>query len=161
MTVVSNTSPITNLAAVGQLNLLQQLYTRIVIPQAVYHEMAGLRYTVPGTIEVQTLSWIQTQEVIDRTLVTELQTELDEGESEAIALAIELTADRLLLDDYAGRKVASRFGLNFTGVLGVLLVAKHRGLSPSVKAVMDDLIAQAGFRVSNQLYADVLQAAGE
>ena len=161
MTVVSNTSPITNLAAVGQLNLLQQLYTRIIIPQAVYQEMAGVRYTVPGTMEVQTLSWIQTQEVIDRNLVTELQTELDEGESEAIALAIELTADRLLIDDYAGRTVASRFGLNFTGVLGVLLVAKRRGLSPSVKAVMDDLIAQAGFRVSNQLYADVLLAAGE
>ena len=76
MTVVSNTSPITNLAAVGQLNLLQQLYSRIIIPQAVYHEMAGLRYTVPGTMEVQTLSWIQTQEVIDRNLVTEIQTEL-------------------------------------------------------------------------------------
>jgi hypothetical protein len=41
VTVVSNTSPITNLAAVGQLNLLQQLYGSIIIPQAVYDEMAG------------------------------------------------------------------------------------------------------------------------
>lgn len=161
MTVVSNTSPITNLAAVGQLNLLQKLYTSIIIPQAVYDEMAGLSYTVPGTVEVQTLSWIQTQQVVDLTLVTELQTEIDEGESEAIALAIELTADRLLIDDYAGRIVASRLGVNVTGLMGVLLVAKRRGLIQSVKPVMDDLIAQAGFRVSNQLYADVLQAAAE
>lgn len=161
MTVVSNTSPITNLAAVGQLDLLQQLYTSIIIPQAVYDEMAGLDYTVPGTIQVQTLSWIQTQQVVDRTLVTELQTELDEGESEAIALAVELIADRLLIDDYAGRIVASRLGLNITGLLGVLLVAKRRGLILSVKPVIDDLIAQAGFRISQKLYANVLQSAGE
>lgn len=161
MTIVSDTSAITNLAAVGHLNLLQQLYGNIIIPQAVYDEMVGLGYTVPGTIEVQTLPWIQTRQVINRTLVTELQTELDEGESEAIALAIELVADRLLIDDYAGRIAASRLGLNLTGILGVLLVAKHRELIPDVKSVMDDLITQAGFRISNQLYADVLQAAGE
>lgn len=161
MTVVSNTSPITSLAALGQLNLLQQLYGSIIIPQAVYDEMASLGYVVPGTIEVQTLSWIQTQQVINRTLVTQLQTELDEGESEAIALAIELKATQLLLDEYPGRTVASRLGIKITGVLGVLLAAKHRRLISSVKPIMDDLILQAGFRVSNQVYIDVLSAAGE
>jgi uncharacterized protein len=161
VTVVSNTSPITNLAAVGQLNLLQQLYGSIIIPQAVYDEMASLGYIVPGTIEVQTLSWIQTQQVINRTLVTQLQTELDEGESEAIALAIELNANQLLLDEYPGRTVASRLGIKITGVLGVLLAAKRRGLIASIKPIVDDLITQAGFRVSNQVYTDVLQAAGE
>lgn len=161
MTVVSNTSPITNLATVGQLNLLQQLYSSIIIPQAVYDEMVGLGYTVPGTIEVQTLSWIQTRQVINRILVTQLQTEIDKGESEAISLAIELTAERLLIDDYIGRTAASRFGLNITGVLVVLLVAKSRDLIPALKPVMDDLILQAGFRISNQLYANILQTAGE
>jgi predicted nucleic acid-binding protein len=161
VTIVSNTSPITNLAAVGQLDLLQQLYGNIIIPQAVYDEMASLGYTVPGTIEIQTLSWIQTQQVINRTLVTQLETEIDPGESEAIALAIELSANRLLIDDRQGRIAASRFGINTVGVLGILLVAKRRRLISSVKPVMDDLIAQAGFRVSNQLYADVLNAAGE
>jgi predicted nucleic acid-binding protein len=161
VTVVSNTSPITNLAAVGQLNLLQQLYGSIIIPQAVYNEMAGLGYTVPGTIEVQTLPWIQTRQVINCPLVTQLQIEVDEGESEAIALAVELVAERLLIDDYAGRVAASRFGLNVTGILGVLLVAKYRGLIPTVKPVMDNLIAQASFRISKQLYANVLQSAGE
>lgn len=161
MIVVSDTSAITNLAAVGHLNLLHQLYGNIIIPQAVYNEMASLGYTVPGTIEVQTLPWIQTQQVLNLTLVKELQTELDEGESEAIALAIELVADLLLIDDYAGRIAASRFGLNLTGILGVLLVAKRRELIPDVKSVMDNLISQAGFRISNKLYGDVLQAAKE
>ncbi|UBF24527.1 hypothetical protein K9N68_22940 [Kovacikia minuta CCNUW1] len=63
MTVVSNTSPITNLAAIGPLNLVQQLYGSIIIPQAVYDEMVGLEFSVPGIIEVQTLQWIQTQPV--------------------------------------------------------------------------------------------------
>ena len=161
MIIVSNTSPITNLAAVGQLNLLQQLYGSIIIPQAVYDEMANLGYTVPGTIEVQTLSWIQTRQVINCTVVTQLETEIAPGESEAIALAIELSANRILIDDRKGRIAASRLGINTVGLLGILQVAKRRGFIVSVKPVMDDLIAQAGFRVSNQVYADVLNAAGE
>ncbi len=92
MTVISNTSPITNLAGIGKLNLLEEIYCRIIIPQAVYDEIAELDYVVPGTIEVQTLSWIQTETVTNRSLVGQFRRELDESESEAIALAIELTA---------------------------------------------------------------------
>ncbi len=161
MTVVSNTSPITSLAAIGQLDLLRQLYSSIVIPQAVYDEMVGLGYTVPGAIAVQTLPWIETRQVINRIFVGELQNELDAGESEAIALAIELTADLLLIDEYPGRIIASSLGLNLTGLLGILLVAKRRGIIPAVKPVMDDLISQAAFRVGDRLYADILQSAGE
>ncbi|MBP5971866.1 DUF3368 domain-containing protein [Brasilonema sp. CT11] len=161
MIVVCDTSPITNLAAVGQLNLLQQLYSNIIIPQAVYDEMVNLDYAVPGASEVQTLSWIQHQQVINLTLVTTLLAELDQGEAEAIVLAIELEADLLLLDERRGRKVASRYGLNITGLLGILIEAKHKGLILTVKPVLDELILQVGFRVSNKLYVDTLQAAGE
>ncbi|MBW4591963.1 MAG: DUF3368 domain-containing protein [Brasilonema angustatum HA4187-MV1] len=161
MIVVCDTSPITNLAAVGQLKLLQQLYNNIIIPQAVYDEMVNLDYAVPGAIKVQSLSWIQHQQVINLTLVTTLLAELDQGEAEAIVLAIELGADLLLLDERRGRKVASRYGLNITGLLGILIEGKHKGLIATVKPVLDDLILQVGFRVSNKLYADTLQAAGE
>lgn len=161
MTVVSNTSPITNLAAIGQLNLLQQLFKTIIIPQAVYDEMASLGYSVPGTIEVQTFPWIQTQQVTNRILVTQLQTEIDPGESEAIALAIELSAEQLLIDDYLGRKAASQLGLKITGILGILLTSKREGLILTVKPLMDDLITQAGFRISDRLYTNILQIAGE
>jgi predicted nucleic acid-binding protein len=86
--VVSNTSPITSLAAIGYLNLLHDIYGTIIIPVAVYEEMTGFGYSVPGTIEVQTLSWIEKRELENRLLLEELQKELHRGESETIALAI-------------------------------------------------------------------------
>lgn len=110
---------------------------------------------------VQTSTWSETQPVANLTLVTTLQNKLIEGEAEAIALAIELNADELLIDERLGRREATRLGVLITGVLGVLLIAKQRGVIAAVKLVMDDLIVQAVLRVSNQLYADILQAAGE
>lgn len=161
MIVVSNTSPITNLAAVNQLNLLQQLYNSIIIPEAVYQELTNVGTIVPGSTEVQTLGWIQMQLVTDRSTVTSLQLELDDGEAEAIALATELKADLLLLDERRGYQIASRYGLKVKGVLGVLIAAKSRGLIPAVKPVLDDLIGIAGFWVTQPLYNRVLQIASE
>ncbi len=161
MIVVSNTSPITNLAAVGQLNLLQQLYGTIIIPQAVYQELTSAGDTIPGATEVQTFNWIQVQQVTNRTLVNSLLNQLHQGESEAIALAIELQADWLLIDEELGRKVAANNQLKFIGILGVLIEAKQRGLIPSVKSVLDNLINQAEFWVTEALYNRVLQMAGE
>ncbi|ELP52875.1 hypothetical protein O53_4603 [Microcystis aeruginosa TAIHU98] len=106
MIVVSDTSPITNLATVNQLTLLHQLYGTIIIPQAVYEEMASLGYAVPGTIEIMTLSWIETRPVTQQNQVNQLLNKLDRGESEGIILALELGADILILDERKGRKVA-------------------------------------------------------
>lgn len=91
----------------------------------------------------------------------ELRNFVNVGEAEAIALAIEVNATRLLIDERLGRQAASDLGVRITGVLGILLVAKHQGLITAVQPVMDDLVAQAGFRISTQLYADVLKAASE
>ena len=84
MTVISNTSPITNLAGIGQLDFLRQLYGTVTIPQAVYKEMVGLSRTVPGTLEVQTLRWITAQPVTDLNQIETLRAILDQGEAEAI-----------------------------------------------------------------------------
>jgi len=159
--VVSNTSPITNLAAIERLNLLQALYGTIIIPQAVYDEMASVGYAVLGAIEVQTLSWIETRQVMDTNRVTELLAELDQGEAEAIILALELKADFLLLDERRGRKVATRLGVKRIGLLGVLLEAKQKKLISTVKPVIDELITQVDFRVSSELYSEVIKSAGE
>lgn len=162
MIVVSDTSTITNLAAVGLLELLQQLYDRVIIPKAVYDEMVGVRDLVPGKLEVQTLSWIETKPVVDIQRLQELQDKLDLGEAEAIVLALELNADLLLIDERRGRKVASQFGIKkITGLLGVLLEAKRKKLIPEMKPIVDELITQNNFRVSTRLYSRVLQAAGE
>ena len=72
-----------------------------------------------------------------------------------------LNANRLLIDERLGRQVAADRGLKITGVLGILLLAKRQGAIAIVKPVMDDLVTQAGFRISSQLYAEVLKAASE
>ncbi|NEO88025.1 MAG: DUF3368 domain-containing protein [Spirulina sp. SIO3F2] len=162
MIVVSDTSPITNLAAIGQLNLLQQLYGQIVIPQAVYDEMVAVDPPVPGAIEVKTWDWIQTQGVTEPERAIEIRANenaIDRGEAEAIVLAQELGADLLLMDERRGRSLATRYGLNVVGLLGALLQAKQRGLIGAVKPLMDQLIEVAAFRVSGPLYAAVLEMA--
>lgn len=161
MIVVSNASPIVNLAAVGRLELLRQLYGKVVIPQAVHHEIVVVGAGQPGAAEVEASDWVEFCRVTDRTMVTSLQLEVDEGEAEAIALAAELEADLLLLDERRGRIVASRLGLKFIGLLGVLIEAKHRGLVPAIKPLLDDLIGKAGFWVTRGLYDRVLRAVGE
>lgn len=164
MIVVSDTSPITNLAAISQLNLLQQLYSHLIIPKAVYNEMVKVDQLVPGAVEVQTLPWIQTQAVADYQQIVAIQSSqenIDVGEAEAIVLALELKADLLLMDERRGRAVATSCGLNVTGLLGVLLQAKRNSLIPAVKPLMDQLIEQVDFRVSSQLYAAILQSADE
>lgn len=160
MIVVSNTSPISNLAAIGQLGLLQQLYSNVIIPTAVYQELLNSGGTEPGILAVQTLDWIQTLAVTNLALLQTLQNNLDMGEAEAIALAVELNAGRLIIDERRGRNEAIRAGLQVTGLLGILLAAKQRGLIPLVQPVLDDLIAQ-GFWIREQLYAEVLQLARE
>ncbi|MBD1808032.1 DUF3368 domain-containing protein [Microcoleus sp. FACHB-SPT15] len=160
MIVVSNTSPISNLAAIGQLELLQQLYGNIIIPPAVYQELINSGDTDPATLAVQTLDWIQTQPVSDRVLLETLQTNLDPGEAEAITLAVEINAQRLIIDERRGRNEAIRLGLQVTGLLGIVLAAKQQGLIASVQPILDDLRAN-NFWIRDALYAEVLRLAGE
>jgi hypothetical protein len=153
MIVVSDASPLINLAVVGHLELLRQLYGSLKIPKAVSEEIIKANQSMP--------SWIDTHFVSNQALAIALMVELDPGEAEAIALAIELPADLLLIDERIGRRMAARFGLKFTGILGVLTEAKSKGLIPAVKPIMDDLRLKAGFWISESLYQRVLQAAGE
>ena len=161
MIVVSNTSPIVNLAAVDQLHLLKQIYGRLLIPRAVYREIAVVGSGLPGAAEGESEEWIETRAVKDNSLVVALSAELDAGEAEAIALAVQGNADLLLLDERGGRRVARRLGLHYLGILGVLIEAKDQGLIVAVKPIVDDLIAKAGFWISRDLYGQIIQAAKE
>lgn len=161
MIVVSNTSPILNLAAIGHLELLQQLYRSILIPQAVFDEIVVAGAGQPGALEVQQSKWIRKKPVTNHTVARALLAEIDAGEAEAIALAVEEEADLLLLDERRGRVVAARLGLRFVGLLGVLVEAKNRGHISSAKTILDELIVIAGFWVNQDLYARVLQAVQE
>ncbi|MGD1927972.1 MAG: DUF3368 domain-containing protein [Leptolyngbyaceae cyanobacterium] len=161
MIVVSDTSPINNLAAINHLNLLHQLYGTVFIPEAVYRELTDPNFPVAGAAEVQTFDWIQTRTVSDLTLVEALTSELDFGEAEALALAVEMQADQVLMDERRGRLIASRLNLRCTGILGILVEAKNKGLIVKVKTLLDALTNEAGFWVSEPLYKSVLQLVNE
>ncbi len=161
MIVVSDTSPINNLAAIDLLHLLQQLYHTVLIPEAVYRELTDPNFPVAGSTEVQSFDWIQIRRVSNRRLVEEISNELDLGEAEAIALAVEIQADRVLVDERRGRIVAARLDLNYTGILGVLVEAKSQGFIERVTPLLDALIHRAGFWISEPLYDRILEIVGE
>ena len=150
MKVVSNTSSLINLDWIGRLELLHELYGTIQIPEAVWHEIVVQGAGQPGAKEVSHASWIKTCPVDNKLLVLALHQELDAGEAEAIALAMEQKAELLLMDERLGRETARYFGVNYTGVIGVLIEAKQRGgLIGSIKEQLDSLRTMAGFHVNN------------
>nr|WP_199307797.1 MULTISPECIES: DUF3368 domain-containing protein [unclassified Leptolyngbya] len=151
------------MAAIQYLQLLPELYQQVIIPEAVYRELTDLDPPVPGTLEVQTASWLGIRQVTHREVVERLQNEvrLDPGESEAIALSLELNADLLLIDERRGRAEANRLGVKITGLLGILVEAKQKNVIPAVKPLMDALIATSDFRVSKALYNQILNIVDE
>jgi predicted nucleic acid-binding protein len=161
MIVVSDTSALSNLAIADHLWLLEAIYQTVIIPDLVASELAAANN--PTISAILQLGWIQIQSLGNPQLADQLQQErgLDAGEANAIALALELQADDLLIDERLGRQEAVRLGLSIIGILGILLVAKQRSLIPQVQPILDTLINEAGFRVSSQLYQRVLTLAQE
>jgi len=154
--VVSDTSSLCNLALVNHLWILREIYQSVIITTVVADELAAAtKPIIPAILE---LDWIQQRTLTNPTIAQRLQCErgLDAGEASAIALAIELQADDLLIDERLGRREALKLGLSIIGILGILVTAKQRNLIPQVRPVMDNLIYQAGFRVSTQLYQEIL-----
>lgn len=87
--IVSNTSPIINLACIGRLDLLPCLFGEIVIPDAVFHEIAVVVPNAPGASDVRTAPWIRRHAVANQPLVASLRLQLDSGEAEVMACAME------------------------------------------------------------------------
>lgn len=156
--VVVNTTPIIALASIRQLDLLQILYSEVVIPEAVRTEVLAGGHRV-GATELVERSWIRTVVLSDPGRAT-LLSDLDRGEAEVIALAQELGADLVILDERLARRHAERLGLVLTGTLGVLLKAKARGLVPEVGPLIQQ-VRNAGIRLSDGLIRKVLDLAGE
>ena len=90
-----------------------------------------------------------------------LERELHKGESETIALAAEMHADLVFLDESDARMVARILGLKISGVIGILIKAKLAGKIPSLRDELDRLREDAGFWIGDDLYHRVLKAAGE
>jgi uncharacterized protein len=163
MLAVSNTSPTSNLASIGRLDLLTKQFSAIWIPPAVAQELTAHpdRVALEAIHAAMAALRIRTATPQEFHLLKILSPQLHRGEAEAIALATDLQADMVLIDEQEGRQLAAQAGLSVIGVLGVLLRAKRSGQIPAVKPELRLLRDKAHFFVSPALEAKVLTAAGE
>ena len=161
MVVISDTSVLSNFLQLDRIDVLEYLYRELIIPPTVASELQALEGVIPDLNILLTAPWIRIQLPSDESFVNSLRQKLDPGESEAIALAIELQVDLLLMDELLGRKLAENYGIKISGTLGSLLRAKEKGLIDSVKPLIDQLREEIGFWISENLYNNVLQLAGE
>ena len=157
MRVVCNASPLASLARIDALELLRHVFGHIVIPQAVWNEVVVCGSGQPGAEAVKTAQWIARHPTQNASLVSALRQDLDAGEAEAIVLALEMPADLLLMDERLGRETARHLGIRMTGLVGVLVESKRRGIIPAVSPILQSLRERAGFRLSDALYRRILQ----
>jgi predicted nucleic acid-binding protein len=158
VTVVADAGPLIALARIDQVSLLPVLYEEIMVPPAGAHELTA-ELGRPGADLIGRASWQRVKPVDDPVAVQRLLYWLDQGESEAIALAQSLGATRLM-DERRGCTIAASYGLSVTGTVGVLLAAKHCGRIDAVVPQLDALRA-AGVYVSRRLYEEARRTAGE
>ena len=159
MLVVSNTSPILNLALIDRLSLIKEQFDTVAIPRGVLKELR-IDENLPGSKNIRDgldAKWLQVEEIHDSAIVRILKRELDSGEAEAITLALETRAQWVLLDESEARRIAKDLGLKVTGVLGILLRACRQKRIPSLRTEMERLREKAGFFIADHLIEDLLK----
>jgi uncharacterized protein len=153
MIVVSDTSPLTALLTVGHSELLTKLFGEVIIPPAVNSELLRTHSIFPA--------WLRVQSLHDNAKAGIYARSVDRGEAEAIALAEELHADYLLIDERKGRRLAQEQGLPVIGLLGIVLIAKRSQLISSARELLDQLDTEAGIYLRDDLKEAALKTVGE
>ncbi len=145
--IVSDSTCLIALERIGIVEILSALYRTIIIPPAVQREFG---ISVP---------WLKVTRLSDPSLATTLKTIVDDGEAEAIALAREYNC-RIVTDDLRARRVARQYGLDVVGTVGVLVLAKQRGIVSSIRPLLTSL-ENVGFYFSKNLKKEALRLAEE
>ena len=145
---VTNSTCLIGLERIGRLDLLPQVFSTVFAPPAVAAEVRS------------PLSWLRVQAVQNAVAVTTLKTQMDAGEAEAIALAMELGDVLLILDDKKARRVAQQLNLKVIGTVGMLLRGKRQGVIAEIKPLVLALL-QADFRISEGIVREALWLSGE
>jgi predicted nucleic acid-binding protein len=159
--IVSDTSVISGLLVIGRLDLLNQIYGRVIIPRIVLEELLALEDYGYDLKEIHDALWLEITDPTNRELEKGLNKYLDKGESAAIVLAQELNPNYLAIDEKRGREVAESMGIPIIGLVGILIVAKEEGIIKKVKPILDELIEKAGFRIGKKFYASILEEINE
>lgn len=161
MIVVADTSVILNLALTGQEGLLAALFREVIVPPSVVSGFARLAASHGRFAGLRLPAWVRVRKPAAIPPALALHAELRPGETEALALALEIHAGGMLIDEAVGRGVAIEFGLMPIGVLGILVRAKRHGDLSAVGPVVDALVERAHFRAAPELVQEVLRLAGE
>jgi predicted nucleic acid-binding protein len=145
---VTNSTCLIGLERIGRLDLLPKVFSNVFAPAMVAAEVGS------------ETSWLTVQPVQNLAVVATLSTQMDEGEAEAIALAMELGDVLLILDDKKARRVAQQIGLKVIGTVGMLLRAKRDGVITEIKPLLTALV-EADFRISEGIIQKALRLSGE
>ena len=161
MIIVSNTTPLIAFSSLQKFDLLNKLFGKLYIAEAVYHEATIANKEKDNlACEIAQADWIQTVKVKDRLAVDVLLDELDLGEAETIVLAKEINADWVLMDEKKGRRKLTQLGLAKIGTVGLLVKAKEIGLLAEIKPEIKAL-TETSFNLSNSVINTILQQANE
>lgn len=155
-----DSSPLIHLARIGELELLRDIFEEVFVPEAVFRECVIEGSDRDDAGKIKAASWIHITKIKDIELKKALNASLDEGESEAIVLALQEKADIILLDDYDAREFARIYGLKITGIIGILLKAKYTGRISSLSLILENL-KETGFWLNEDLRSQILSDAGE
>ena len=161
---VSNSSPLIHLSAISRLHLLRHFHETVLIPPAVWREVVEEGKGRPGAAEVEKArheGWLTVIPPVDQFLVRALSADLDQGEAEAIVLALEQSPVVLLLDERRARLRARTYSLRLTGVIGILIRARRTGLIPSLRVALQELTEKSGFWIHKTVFDAALKAVGE
>ena len=155
MIVVSDTTPLISLLKIDKVYLLEKLFGKIFIPQAVFNELVVDKRFIKEADIIRNNSHIEVKEVgsLEAVDILRRATGLDIGESEAIVLADELKADVLLMDEAKGRNVSKDLGHNVMGTIGIIMVAYEENLltSEDVKECIEQL-KKSGRHIERRYY---------
>lgn len=161
MPTVSDSSPLILFSAIGRLELLHEVFGEILVPPAVWREIVVRGAGRPGANELQEVDWIRQQSPTSPMLSVVRRAGIDDGETEAIALALSMRpAATVILDDVPARRVALNAGLDVTGTGGAVVLAKQFGLVSIVGPTLRELRA-AGLYLSDSTLRRFIELAGE
>jgi predicted nucleic acid-binding protein len=154
--IVSDASPLIVLLKTNNLFILKDLFEKITVPTAVYKEITAKEQE---KIIFDKIEWIETRNIKNTQENVLLEKLIDKGEAQAIVLAKELKTT-LLLDDAKARKYAKLLNVEVIGTLGLLKIAKNRGVIPSVKKIISGMLAE-GYYIEDKLVTQILEDVGE
>jgi len=156
---IADSGPLISLTRIGQLELLPRIFSEIIAPPEVWHEVTIKGQGLPGADEISQVKWIKIQTPLPQ-LVQPLSILVDAGEAQSIALAQTTPGSIILLDDARARKIAARLNIKQIGTIGLLLCAKRMGLIEKIRPHIEALI-ENGIYIRLKLIDAVLHEAGE